>query len=80
MPLALATAAMDVPGALQAASYSALVRAEYVRLVRRTASLGVSESLNIVSTINSCGHNVARLGASQQDDFAGRLQSTRTPR
>jgi hypothetical protein len=43
---------MDAPGALQAASNSALVSAEYVRLVRRTAYLGVSESLSIVSTIN----------------------------
>ena len=51
MPLALATAAMDAPGALHADSNSALVSAEYVRLVRRTAYLGVSESLSIVSTI-----------------------------
>ena len=51
MPLALATAAMDAPGELQAASNSALVSAEYVRLVRRAANLGVSESLSIVSTI-----------------------------
>jgi hypothetical protein len=29
-----------------------LVWAEYVRLVRRAAYLGVSESLSIVSTIN----------------------------
>jgi hypothetical protein len=52
MPCALATAAMDAPGALQAAINSALVWAEYVRLVRRNAYLGVSESLSIVSTIN----------------------------
>ena len=52
MPCALATAAMDAPGALQAASNSALVSAEYVRLVRRAAYLGGSESLSIVSTIN----------------------------
>ena len=51
MPLALATAAIDAPGALQAASSSALVSAEYVRLVCPTAYLGVSESLRIVSTI-----------------------------
>jgi hypothetical protein len=51
MPLALATAAMDAPGALQAAINSALVWAEYVRLVRRTAYRGVSESLSIASTI-----------------------------
>lgn len=51
MPLALATAAIDAPGALHAASNSALVSAEYERLVRRTAYLGVSESLSIVSTI-----------------------------
>jgi hypothetical protein len=51
MPLTLATAAMDAPGALHAASNSALVWAEYVRLVRRTAYLGVSESLSMVSTI-----------------------------
>jgi hypothetical protein len=52
MACALATAAMDAPGALQAASNSALVWAEYVRLVRRAAYLGISESLSIVSTIN----------------------------
>jgi hypothetical protein len=52
MPCALATAAMEAPGALQAASNSALVWAEYVRLVRRAAYLGGSESLIIVSTIN----------------------------
>jgi len=51
MLCALATAAMDAPGALHAASNAALVSAEYVRLVRRTAYLGVSESLSIVSTI-----------------------------
>lgn len=42
---------MDAPGELQAASNSALVSAEYVRLVRRAANLGISESLSIVSTI-----------------------------
>ena len=42
---------MEAPGALHAASNAALVSAEYVRLVRRTAYLGVSESLSIVSTI-----------------------------
>ena len=52
MPCALAIAAMDAPGALQAASNSDLVWAEYVRLVRRAAYRGVSESLSIVSTIN----------------------------
>lgn len=75
MPCALATAAMDAPGALQAANNSALVSGEYVRLVRRTAYLGVSESLSIVSTINCCGHNVARSGVTQQGDFARRLPS-----
>ncbi len=75
MPCALATAAMDAPGALQAANNSALVSGEYVRLVRRTAYLGVSESLSIVSTINCCGHNVARSGVTQQGDFARRLQN-----
>jgi hypothetical protein len=42
-------------------------------LVRRTAYLGVSESLSIASTIICCGHNVARSLVSQQGDFAGRL-------
>jgi hypothetical protein len=69
---------MDAPGALQAASNSALVSAEYVRLVRRIAYLGVSESLSIVSTINCCGRNVARSRVGQQGDFAGRLQWTET--
>lgn len=50
MPCALATAAIEAPGALQAASNVALVSGEYVRLVRRTAYLGVSESLSIAST------------------------------
>nr|WP_232459960.1 hypothetical protein [Curvibacter sp. AEP1-3] len=49
--LALATAAMDAPSAQQAAINSALVSAEYVRLVLRAAYLGVSESLSIASTI-----------------------------
>jgi hypothetical protein len=52
IPLALATAAMDAPGAPQAAINSALVSAEYVRLVRRTAYRGVSESLSNATTIN----------------------------
>jgi hypothetical protein len=52
MPCALATAAMDAPGVLQAVSNSALVLAECVRLVRRAAYRGVSESLSIVYTIN----------------------------
>lgn len=73
MPCALATAAMDAPGALHAASNVALVSGEYVLLVRRTAYLGVSESLSIVSTIMCCGHNGARPPANQQGDFAGRL-------
>jgi hypothetical protein len=51
MPLALASAAMDAPGALQAAINSALFSAKYVRLVRRTAYRGVSESLSITSKI-----------------------------
>jgi hypothetical protein len=42
---------MDAPGAVHAASNSALVSAEYLRLVRRTEYLGVSESFSIVSTI-----------------------------
>jgi hypothetical protein len=66
MPLALATAAMDAPGALQAASNWALVSTEYVRLVRRAAYLGVSESLSLVSTIKCFGHNVAGSDVSQQ--------------
>jgi len=50
MLCALATAAIDAPGALQAASNTALVSGEYVHLVRRTAYLGMSESLSIAST------------------------------
>jgi hypothetical protein len=50
-----------------------LVSAEYVRFVRRTAYLGVSESLSIVSTINCCGHYLEGTHAIQQGDLASRL-------
>lgn len=70
---------MDAPGTLHAASNAALVSGEYVRLVHRTAYLGVSESLSIVSTIMIGGHNGARAHPNQQGDLAGRLRSNLVP-
>jgi hypothetical protein len=46
MPCALAIAATEAPGTKHAATNSALMSAEYVRLLRRAVYLGVSESLN----------------------------------
>jgi hypothetical protein len=76
MPCALAIAATDAPGTKHAAINSALMSAEYVRLLRRAVYLGVSESFSIVSTMSCCGHNIEGSSAYQQGDFAGCLRTT----
>jgi len=53
---------MEAPGIRHAATNWALVSTLYVRLVRRTAYLGLFESLSIVSTFHLRGHHLATSG------------------